>query len=109
MTVTRAARSLSPADRGRTIEGTDVETGRPFAGSLIHGDFTRDLLWIQLTGAGTVKLGLDDPVQVTGARRAIGPDCMHGKHRACDERALEEETDDVVRCTCHCHTKEETP
>ncbi|MBM6622644.1 hypothetical protein JTF08_13595 [Micrococcaceae bacterium RIT802] len=107
MTVDRKARTLGPADKGRTVQGMDRESGRRFVGTLLEGDFTHDWLWIRLTGGGTVRVGLDDMVQVTGAWRAIGPDCIHGKHRACDARALDEEQDDIVECTCHCHNGEE--
>ena len=36
----------------------------------------------------------------------IGPDCRAGKHPACDGRALDEATDDITDCTCHCHPRE---
>lgn len=31
------------------------------------------------------------------------PDCAVGSHHACVEQALNEDTDEVVPCTCSCH------
>jgi hypothetical protein len=36
----------------------------------------------------------------------IGPDCQYGKCKACDGRALDEATDQIVDCDCPCHTEE---
>lgn len=36
-------------------------------------------------------------------RGPVGPDCRDGKHRACDGRALDVTTDQIVGCACPCH------
>ena len=33
----------------------------------------------------------------------LGPDCLAKKCRACDSRALDIETDEIVACDCNCH------
>ncbi|HWU30209.1 MAG TPA: hypothetical protein VN041_14090 [Microbacterium sp.] len=36
----------------------------------------------------------------------LGPDCRDGKHDACDGRALDEATDEIVDCACPHHSAE---
>lgn len=41
--------------------------------------------------------------------KPIGPDCLNGKHPACDGRALDETTDEITDCKCSCgHGKEQS-
>jgi len=36
----------------------------------------------------------------------IGPDCVVGKHPACDGRAWDHEADNITDCACGCHEED---
>lgn len=65
MTVTRLASTLCPRDKGRTVEGEDIE-GTPFTGELTGGDFAGEQFTIWIDG-NSVEIQRDAWVQVTGA------------------------------------------
>lgn len=109
MTVQKLAADLCQRDIGRTIDCTNPVDGTTTSGTLMAMESTIREVQLWLTG-DTIKPVLllpGDVVEVTGATPPIGPDCLHGKHPACDGRALDPASDDVVACTCHCHTQEE--
>lgn len=37
----------------------------------------------------------------------LGPDCRDAKHRACDGRSYNLDTDQIVHCPCICHATKE--
>ena len=110
MTIQKLAADLCQRDIGRTVECTDPSDGKTATGTLTALEaMTRAVrLWLTGDTITSVRLLPGDVVEVTGATPPIGPDCLHGKHPACDARALDPATDDVVACTCHCHTQEES-
>ncbi|MGP5162586.1 hypothetical protein [Arthrobacter rhombi] len=108
MTVQKLAADLCQRDIGRRIECTVPYRGNTATGTLAAMEAGRHGVLLYLFGTiRSVRLLPDAVVEVTGATPPIGPDCLHGKHPACDGRALDPATDDVVACTCHCHTQEE--
>lgn len=109
MTIQKLAEDLCQRDIGRTVGCTDPTDGTTATGTLIALEAVTKAVELWLTGntITSVLLMPGDVVEVTGASPPIGPDCLHGKHPACDGRALDPATDDVVACTCHCHTQED--
>lgn len=115
MSVTREARYLSGADRGKhvslTVPGSrfgDWALAGELVGTRHWGDGTVDILvkWDGESRGPRIANHLppETPVIITGkVSPAIGPDCQSNKHRACDGRALDEATDDIVACQCTCH------
>lgn len=109
MTIQKLAADLCQRDIGRTVECTNPADGKTTTGTLTVVETIPRSVQVWLTGSTTTAVVLlpGDVVEVTGATPPIGPDCLHGKHPACDERALDPATDDIVACTCHCHAQEE--
>ncbi|MGP5219414.1 hypothetical protein [Arthrobacter rhombi] len=108
MTVQKLAADLCQRDLGRRIECTDPYDGKTATGTVTAMESGMHGVLLYLSGTiRSVRILPSAVVEVTGATPTIGPDCLHGKHPACDGRALDPATDDVVPCTCHCHTQEE--
>ncbi|WP_417220539.1 hypothetical protein [Arthrobacter sp.] len=108
MTTQKQAADLCHRDIGRRIECTNPDNGKTVSGVLNALETTGHAVRLWLEGAlKSLRLLPGDVVEVTGAAPPIGPDCLHGKCRACDGRALDQATDDVVPCAHHCHTQEE--
>ncbi|WP_372699395.1 hypothetical protein [Arthrobacter sp. JSM 101049] len=110
MTTQKQAADLCQRDIGRTIECTNPADGTTTVGPLAIVEALAAHVRIWAVGwLNPIRLLPGDVVEVTGAAPAIGPECLHGKCRACDGRALDQATDDIVPCTHHCHTQEQTP
>lgn len=126
MSVTKQACDLCGRDLGRTVEGVETPPfglARPFKGTLaMISHYTMGTVGVVLEVQGAFSgfdIAPNAQVTITGAAsptplQPVGfpprweakprnPDCEAGKHRACDGRALDPTTDDIVACPCQCH------